>query len=151
MKTLLKCLAAVLLLTSTLAAKENGSSVASPHPWNVVLILVDDYGWTDLGCFGSELYETPNIDKLAREGMKFTQSYSACTVCSPTRAAIMTGKYPARLHVTDWITGLPPENPPGPPAPPSVPSRYQTGVFKLFDRISLEASNSTTSCKRTAT
>ncbi len=111
MKTLLKCLAAVLLLTSTLAAKENGSSVASPHPWNVVLILVDDYGWTDLGCFGSELYETPNIDKLAREGMKFTQSYSACTVCSPTRAAIMTGKYPARLHVTDWIPGLPPENP----------------------------------------
>src|SRR5687767_8449140 len=78
---------------------------------NVILILADDLGWTDLSCYGSDLYETPNIDRLAGEGMKFTQAYSACTVCSPTRAAILTGKYPARLHVTDWIPGLPPENP----------------------------------------
>src|SRR5678816_891394 len=78
---------------------------------NVVLILADDLGWTDLSCYGSEFYETPNIDRLARDGRKFTQAYSACTVCSPTRAAILTGKYPARLHVTDWIPGLPPENP----------------------------------------
>src|SRR5712664_1804384 len=78
---------------------------------NVILILADDLGWKDLGCYGSDLYQSPNIDKLARDGMKFTQSYSACTVCSPTRAAIMTGKYPARLHITDWIPGLPPENP----------------------------------------
>ena len=78
---------------------------------NVVLILADDLGWTDLACYGSKLYETPNIDRLAREGMKFTQAYSACTVCSPSRAALLTGKYPARLHVTDWIPGLPPENP----------------------------------------
>ena len=62
-------------------------------------------GWTDLGCYGSDLYETPNIDKLASEGVKFTNAYSACTVCSPSRAAIMTGKYPARLHLTDWIKG----------------------------------------------
>ena len=80
------------------------------HP-NIVLILADDLGWTDLGCFGSDLYQTPNIDKLARDGVKFTQNYSACTVCSPTRAALMTGKYPGRLHLTDWIPGLPPENP----------------------------------------
>src|SRR5687767_853285 len=73
---------------------------------NVILILADDLGWTDLPCYGSELYETPHIDRLARDGMKFTQAYSACTVCSPTRAAIMTGKYPARLHITDWIPGL---------------------------------------------
>jgi arylsulfatase A-like enzyme len=73
--------------------------------------LADDLGWTDLSCYGSEFYETPNIDRLARDGRKFTQAYSACTVCSPTRAAILTGKYPARLHVTDWIPGLPPENP----------------------------------------
>lgn len=78
---------------------------------NVILILADDLGWTDLSCYGSDLYETPNIDRLARDGMKFTQAYSACTVCSPTRSAILTGKYPARLHVTDWIPGLPPENP----------------------------------------
>ncbi|HEV7221518.1 MAG TPA: sulfatase [Pirellulales bacterium] len=74
-------------------------------PLNVVLILVDDLGWTDLGCFGSDFYETPAIDRLAAEGMRFTSAYSACTVCSPTRAAVMTGKYPARLHLTDWIHG----------------------------------------------
>jgi arylsulfatase A len=83
---------------------------ASPKP-NIVLILVDDLGWTDLGCYGSKLYETPNIDRLAQGGMKFTQAYSACTVCSPTRAALLTGKYPARLHITDWIPGQMPENP----------------------------------------
>src|SRR5712671_5985542 len=83
---------------------------AAPRP-NFILILADDLGWTDLACYGSKLYETPNIDRLAREGVKFTQAYSACTVCSPSRAALLTGKYPARLHVTDWIPGLPPENP----------------------------------------
>jgi arylsulfatase A-like enzyme len=77
---------------------------------NVIFILVDDYGWTDAGSFGSDLYETPNLDRLVRDGMKFTQAYSACTVCSPSRASILTGKYPARLHVTDWIPGLVPEN-----------------------------------------
>src|SRR6267142_2821537 len=78
---------------------------------NVILILADDFGWKDLSCYGSDLYQSPNIDKLANDGMKFTQSYSACTVCSPTRASILTGKYPARLHVTDWIPGLLPANP----------------------------------------
>jgi arylsulfatase A-like enzyme len=71
----------------------------------VVLILADDLGWTDLGSYGSELYRTPNLDRLAREGMRFDQAYSACTVCSPTRAAILTGRYPAALRVTDWIAG----------------------------------------------
>ncbi|NQZ78681.1 MAG: sulfatase-like hydrolase/transferase, partial [Ekhidna sp.] len=72
---------------------------------NVVLILVDDLGWTDLGNYGSDFYQTPNVDALATQGVKFTNSYSTCTVCSPTRASIMTGKYPARLHLTDWIEG----------------------------------------------
>jgi arylsulfatase A len=83
---------------------------AEPRP-NFVLILADDLGWTDLACYGSKLYETPHIDQLARDGMRFTQSYSACTVCSPTRAALLTGKYPARLHITDWIPGQMPDNP----------------------------------------
>jgi arylsulfatase A-like enzyme len=74
-------------------------------PLNFVLILVDDLGWTDLGCMGSGFYETPNIDRLADEGVRFTDAYSACTVCSPTRAAVLTGKSPARLHLTDWIEG----------------------------------------------
>src|SRR5687768_13340876 len=77
---------------------------------NVILILADHHGWADLSCYGSEVYETPHIDQLAPDGVKFTQAYSACTVCSPTRAALLTGKYPARLHVTDWIPSLPPEN-----------------------------------------
>jgi arylsulfatase A-like enzyme len=72
---------------------------------NVIFILVDDLGWTDLGCYGSTFYETPNIDHLAGESMRFTSAYAACPVCSPTRASIMTGKYPARTGVTDWIPG----------------------------------------------
>jgi arylsulfatase A len=62
-------------------------------------------GWSQIGCYGSNYYETPNIDRLASEGMRFTDAYAACPVCSPTRASIMTGKYPARLHLTDFIAG----------------------------------------------
>lgn len=72
-------------------------------PMNIVFILIDDLGWNDLGCYGSDYYKTPNIDKLAGDGMRFTDGYAACTVCSPTRAAIMTGKYPARLLLTQWL------------------------------------------------
>ena len=72
---------------------------------NVIFILADDFGWKDAGCYGSTYYETPNIDRLASEGMRFTCAYAACAVCSPTRASILTGKYPARLHLTDWIPG----------------------------------------------
>ena len=76
---------------------------------NFVFFLVDDLGWTDLGCFGSTFYETPNIDRLARQGLKFTNAYAACPVCSPTRASIMTGKYPARLDTTDFFGAAQPE------------------------------------------
>ena len=72
---------------------------------NFVFILVDDLGWVDLGCYGSTFHETPNIDRLAAGSMRFTSAYAACPVCSPTRASIMTGKYPARIGVTDWIAG----------------------------------------------
>ncbi|TWT84240.1 Arylsulfatase [Planctomycetes bacterium CA13] len=72
---------------------------------NFVFLLVDDLGWGDFGCYGAEFYETPNIDKLANQGMLFSNGYAACTVCSPSRAAILSGCYPARLHLTDWITG----------------------------------------------
>lgn len=79
-------------------------------PYNVVFILVDDLGWTDLGCYGSTFYETPNIDRLAASGQLFTQAYAASPVCSPTRAAILTGKYPSRVGITDWIKGNDPKN-----------------------------------------
>ncbi len=70
---------------------------------NFVFFLVDDLGWTDLGAYGSTFYETPHIDKLAKESTRFTDAYAACPVCSPTRASIMTGKYPARMDTTDWF------------------------------------------------
>jgi len=83
-----------------------GSAVqALAAPPNVVFILIDDLGRNDLGCYGSTFYKTPHIDRLAAGGMKFNHAYAACPVCSPTRAAIMTGKYPARLHLTDWLPG----------------------------------------------
>ena len=75
------------------------------RPPNVVLFLVDDLGWRDVGCYGSTLYETPSIDQLANQGIRFTNAYAACHVCSPTRASILTGKYPARLNLTDWLPG----------------------------------------------
>jgi len=72
---------------------------------NIVFILIDDMGWADGSCFGSKYYQTPQIDALASSGVRFTSAYAACAVCSPSRAALMTGKYPARLHITDWIPG----------------------------------------------
>ena len=72
-------------------------------PYNIILFLIDDLGWFDLGCQGSSYYRTPHIDRLASEGARFTDAYAACAVCSPTRAAILTGKYPARLLLTDWL------------------------------------------------
>jgi len=72
---------------------------------NIVFILIDDMGWRDLGCTGSTFYETPNLDRLAGQGMRFTNAYAACPVCSPSRASILTGKYPATLGLTDFIGG----------------------------------------------
>lgn len=72
---------------------------------NVVFILVDDFGWADVGFNGSKYYETPNIDRLASQGTQFTNGYAAAAISSPTRCSIMTGKYPARLRITDWIPG----------------------------------------------
>jgi len=83
---------------------------APPKKPNFVFFLVDDLGWRDVGCFGSTFYETPNINRLAREGMRFTDAYAACPVCSPTRASIMAGKYPARTGVTDYIGASQPGN-----------------------------------------
>ena len=72
---------------------------------NIIFILADDLGWGDLSSYGSQYYETPNLARLAREGMRFTDAYAASPVCSPTRASIQTGRYPARLHLTDYLPG----------------------------------------------
>lgn len=72
---------------------------------NFVVIVVDDLGWNDIGCYGSTFYETPNVDRFAKQGMRFTDAYSASPVCSPARAALMTGRHPVRVDITDWIPG----------------------------------------------
>lgn len=77
-----------------------------PKP-NVVFFLVDDLGWSDVGCYGSKFHETPAIDQLAKEGIRFDNAYSTCHVCSPSRASILTGKYPARTNLTEWLGGRP--------------------------------------------
>ncbi|MCH2105472.1 MAG: sulfatase [Planctomycetes bacterium] len=74
-----------------------------PGETNFVFFLVDDLGWTDIGCFGSSFYDTPNVDRLAASGQRFTNAYAACPVCSPTRASIMAGKHPARMATTDYF------------------------------------------------
>lgn len=73
---------------------------------NIVFMLADDLGWADLGCYGNTFHETPHLNQLAADGAQFKRAYAACAVCSPTRASIMTGKYPARLQITDWIPGV---------------------------------------------
>jgi arylsulfatase A-like enzyme len=94
MKFSLRCLLFTLALCPVWAAGK---------PLNVVFFLVDDLGQRDLGCYGSTFYETPNIDRLAKEGARFTDAYAACPVCSPTRASIMSGQWPQRTGVTDYI------------------------------------------------
>ena len=89
---------ASLLIFSSLQA-----ALATEKRTNIIFFLIDDLGWSDLGCYGSKYHLTPNIDKLAASGIRFTQAYSASPVCSPTRSAVMTGKNPARLGITDWI------------------------------------------------
>ena len=78
---------------------------AEPATKNVILFVIDDLGRNDLGCYGSKYYRTPNLDAFAKTGLQFQDFYAACPVCSPTRASIMTGKYPARLNLTDWLPG----------------------------------------------
>ncbi|MBM3874870.1 MAG: sulfatase [Verrucomicrobia bacterium] len=101
MKTILPLLTALLTPLAALHGAEPAPKPAAKP--NIILFLIDDLGWRDLGCQGSTYYQTPNIDRLAKEGVRFTDAYSACAVCSPTRAAILTGKYPARLLLTDWL------------------------------------------------
>jgi len=94
---------AISLAVGTSLARSVLAGAAAKRPANFVIILVDDLGWMDLSCQGSRYFETPHIDRLAAQGMRFTNGYAACAVCSPTRAAVQTGRYPARLGVTDWI------------------------------------------------
>ncbi len=93
-------IAANLLLVSVLLLHLSVLADTTKRP-NILFILVDDMGWRDLGCYGHEVHETPHIDKLASQGIRFTNAYAACPICGPSRAAIMTGKYPSRTGYVD--------------------------------------------------
>ncbi|MCC9603565.1 sulfatase [Stieleria sp. JC731] len=107
MKAAIRDIAFVLAICFSLANQEQAVADGTSESTlpNIVFFLVDDLGWRDLGCYGSSFYETPRIDQFAAESMRFTSAYAACHVCSPTRASIMTGKYPAKLQLTDWLPG----------------------------------------------
>lgn len=107
---LMLCLLVFYIGLFPLIIKAQGNH-AEEKKTNVVLIVADDLGWTGLGGYGSDLHETPNIDGFAKRSVKFTNAYSAAAICSPTRASIMTGKYPARLNMTTWHENS------GPPKP----------------------------------
>ena len=103
-------LAAICASGPAVAQAQSDQDIA--NPLNIVLVVVDDLGWADLGCFGHTLHETPHIDRLADQGLRFTEAYAASPVCTPTRASIMTGRHPARLHMTIWSEAAqwPPRN-----------------------------------------
>ena len=97
-------LSVLLLVYSPLLAKNKTQNLATAKP-NLVFILADDLGWADLPCYGNSFNEAPHLDNLAKAGMRFTNAYAACPVCSPTRASIQSGQYPARVGVIDFIPG----------------------------------------------
>lgn len=98
-------LALLALLALSLTAVAQADRNPASRPPNVLFFLVDDLGWADLACYGSTFHETPHLDQLARDGIRFTDAYTAASICSPTRASIMTGKHPVRVDITDWIPG----------------------------------------------
>jgi arylsulfatase A len=100
-----KFMLASLLAFWSLFCVNKAESAETPSVPNFVFILIDDMGWRDLGCYGNTFHETPHIDRLAAEGVRCTDGYAACPVCSPTRASILTGRYPPRYGITDWIPG----------------------------------------------
>lgn len=101
MNRFVKTTVVLLALSLFLTCKASAAEAYKRQPPNVLFILVDDMGWRDLGCYGNKIHETPNIDKLAAGGMRFTDAYAACPVCGPSRAAIMTGKFPSRTGFVD--------------------------------------------------
>lgn len=102
----MKILSKYFIVLASLAIMLAGVVQAADKPLNFIVILVDDMGWMDLSCQGSDYFKTPNVDSIAAGGMRFTNGYAACAVCSPTRAAVQTGRYPGRTGVTDWIRAL---------------------------------------------
>lgn len=117
------------LIALLLAAISLVGAEPSAQKPNIIFFLVDDLGQRDLGCYGSSFYETPNLDRLAKEGARFTDAYAACPVCSPSRASIMTGQWPQRTGITDYI---------GAPAPEKWGRNTRLRPAPYSDRLALD-------------
>src|SRR5699024_10705874 len=132
-----KCLAILTMFLIAMILPQRArsqSAKASKKKPNIIFILVDDLGWKDLGTYGSSFYESPNIDQLAEEGMKFTDAYASSTVCSPSRSSIMTGQYPVHTGITDWIPGR--QNTSGPlPTQALLPQEFTMNLPDSLETI----------------
>lgn len=117
-----------------LAGASLSARILATPKTNFVFILADDFGWRDLACYGNQHFSTPNLDRLASEGVRFTNAYAACPVCSPTRASIVTGKYPVRTGVTDWIPGRP-SHEQGPVTTPRTATELKLSETTIAERL----------------
>ncbi len=99
------CRIVLILLAATIVMAATSPAMAQPQRPNIVFLLIDDMGWPDVACYGHPFHETPHIDRLCRQGMKFTDFYAATPVCSSTRSTIQSGQYSARVGITDYIPG----------------------------------------------
>ncbi len=99
---------------------------------NIIFILADDLGASDLAVYGSRFHETPHLDRLAADGMRFSNAYAAANVCSPTRASLLTGRYPARLGITDWLPGRA-DRPDQPLLTPALPDHLALAEHTLAE------------------
>jgi arylsulfatase A-like enzyme len=122
------------LAGGALQPRARASSAGSAAGSNFVFILADDFGWRDLASYGNPYFATRNIDRLASQGARFTNAYAACPVCSPTRASILTGKYPVRTGVTDWITGRP-SHERGPIVTPRTATEMKLAETTIAERL----------------
>jgi arylsulfatase A len=120
--------AALLVGLTTMGGTASGKETDRDKP-NVVVLFIDDLGWKDLGVYGSKFFETPRIDRLAKQGAIFTRAYSSCNVCSPTRASLLTGKYPQRIGFTSWLN---PRKPNGPNSTATYIPAAETTIGEAF-------------------
>lgn len=123
-----------LLFVSFIFAMVSANIRADSAQPNIVMIVADDLGAMDLGCYGSTFHKTPNLDRMAREGLQFTQAYAAAPVCSPTRVALMTGQHPARIGLTDWLPGRP-NRPDQPLNRPEIPMQLPLEHVTLAEML----------------
>lgn len=119
-RVLMALILGTLLSACSITSKQNKSNARNDQSLNIILIVADDLGWSDLACYGNKFIETPNLDALSKEGVMFTNAYAAAPLCSPTRASIITGNNPARINMTEHLHGYTPPTKNQKIAPPRI-------------------------------